>query len=28
VQGVNCMNLRADECVAVTGVSIPPTSQS
>jgi len=26
VQGVNCMNLRADECVAVTGVSIPPTA--
>ncbi len=24
VQGVNCMNLRADECVALTSISIPP----
>lgn len=24
VQGVNCMNLRADECVALAGASIAP----
>lgn len=26
VQGVNCMNLRADECVAITGAVIPAAS--
>ena len=25
VQGVNCMNLRADECVALTSISLPPS---
>jgi DNA gyrase/topoisomerase IV subunit A len=24
VQGVNCMNLRADECVVLTSISLPP----